>query len=405
MGGMNITSVQFGLYRDGDNNLDVVQSPVIDQAFDVSKDNARVAFTVEDTTARRDFTGERGPRTESYGIRDGKVDGDVGIAAPHNPASRANLAAFVARTLNDAQAHGAKQTWLDLVDHGGGDGGGLESDSHHAIMSSTDMAGAIADGIAQHAKDHPEDAGRGIDGVVANQCLMSTLGFADALSRDGVKYLAASPETMLAPGVPTTVADAIARNIDDPVAMAKAVVKETMSTRYGLPGMDEYAPAAAMDVLDLDPGKIGAMRDAVKTLDGALTASAKADPSIAAAIRDDANAVDGMVRFDNGKLPWHADRPAIALYDTFAKDTRLSDDIRTAAKAASGAVRNLVLAHGESKGFEPFDGASYKDAVGPTVHFATSKGQLDPWAPQISETHTAFYKDVGARQLDHALLA
>jgi hypothetical protein len=158
-------------------------------------------------------------------------------------------------------------------------------------------------------------------------------------------------------------------------------------------------------VLDLDPGKIGAMRDAVKTLDGALTASAKADPSIAAAIRDDANAVDGMVRFDNGKLPWHADRPAIALYDTFAKDTRLSDDIRTAAKAASGAVRNLVLAHGESKGFEPFDGASYKDAVGPTVHFATSKGQLDPWAPQISETHTAFYKDVGARQLDHALLA
>jgi hypothetical protein len=36
-------------------------------------------------------------------------------------------------------------------------------------------------------------------------CLTSTLGFADALSQDGVKFLAASPETMLAPGVPTGV--------------------------------------------------------------------------------------------------------------------------------------------------------------------------------------------------------
>jgi len=405
MGGMNITSVQFGLYRDGDNNLDVVQSPTIDQAFDVSAHNATVAFTVEDTTARRDFSHEHGARTESYAIRDGQVDGEVSVDAPHDPSSRANLAAFVARTLDDAQAHGAKQTWLDLVDHGGGDGGGLESDSHHAIMSSTDMAGAIADGIAQHAKEHPEDAGRGVDGVVANQCLMSTLGFADALSRDGVKYLVASPETMLAPGVPTSVADAIARNVDDPLAMAKAVVKETMGTRYGMPGMGEYAPAAAMDVLDLDATKIATMRDAVKTLDGALTKAAKGSDATAAAILADATSVDGMVRFDQGKLPWHADRPAIALYDTFAKDARLSDDVRTAAKAASGAVRDLVLAHGESKGFEPFDGASYKDAIGPTVHFATSKGQLDPWAPQISETHTAFYKDVGAQKLDHALLA
>jgi hypothetical protein len=402
---MNITSVQFGLYRDGDNNLDVVQSPVIDQAFDVSAHDSLVAFTVEDTTSRRDFTHEHGARTESYGIRNGKVDGDVAIDAPHNPASRANLAAFVARTLDDAQAHGAKQTWLDLVDHGGGDGGGLESDSHHALMSSTNMAAAIADGIAQHAKEHPEDAGRVIDGVVANQCLMSTLGFADALSRDGVKYLAASPETMLAPGVPTTVADAIARNTDDPLAMAKAVVKDTMGTRYGMPGMGEYAPAAAMDVLDLDATKIATMRDAVKTLDAALVKTAQGSEAGAAAILDDANAVDGMVRFDNGKLPWHADRPAIALYDTFASDTRLSDDVRTAAKAASGAVRDLVLAHRESKGFEPFAGASYKDAVGPTVHFATSKGQIDPWAPKMSETHTAFYKDVGARKLDHALLA
>jgi hypothetical protein len=50
-------------------------------------------------------------------------------------------------------------------------------------------------------------------------------------------------------------------------------------------------------------------------------------------------------------------------------------------------------------------GADYRDAAGPTVHFATNPGQLDPWAPKVSETHTAFYKEVGAAKLDRALLA
>jgi hypothetical protein len=234
---------------------------------------------------------------------------------------------------------------------------------------------------------------------------MSTLGFADALSQDGVKFLAASPETMLAPGTPTTVAEDIAQHIGDPAAMAKAVVTDAMHTRYGMPGMGTYAPAAAMDVLDLAPEKVGAMRSAVKQLDGALTKAARGDDTTANAILDDARSVDGMVRFDDGNLPWHADRPAIALYDTFADDPRLSRDVRNAAKAASAAVGDLVLAHKESHGFAPFGGADYRDAVGPTVHFATSPGQLDPWAPKVSETHTAFYNEVGAKKLDHALLA
>lgn len=403
---MNITALQFGLYRDGDNNLDTVQSPVIQQAFEVSAGDARIAINVEDTTARRDFVQERGARTESYEIRDGRVaGGNVTVDHPHDPSSRENLARFVASTLDAAERNGAKQTWLDLVDHGGGDGGGLQSDTHHAIMSSTDMAGAIADGIALHAHDHPDDAGRTIDGVVANQCLMSTLGFADALSEDGVKYLAASPETMLAPGTPTSVAEDIAQHLDDPAAMAKAIVRDTMHTRYGMPGMGSYTPAAAMDVLDLDATKVGAMRSAVKALDHALTAAAKGSNGAQAAILDDARSVDGMVRFDDGKLPWHADRPAIALYDTFAGDTRLSHDVRDAAAVASKAVGGLVLAHQESKDFAAFGGADYRDAAGPTVHFATSRGQLDPWAPKVSETHTAFYKEVGAAKLDRALLA
>ncbi len=235
-------------------------------------------------------------------------------------------------------------------------------------------------------------------------CLMSTLGFADALSQDGVKFLAASPETMLAPGTPTSVAEDIAAHIDDPGAMAKAVVKDVMSTKYGIGGM-AYKPAAAMDVLDLDAKKIATMREAVKTLDHVLTGDVRKSDAVQTAILDDATSVDGMVRFDQGKLPWHADRPAIALYDTFAGDTRLPNDVRTAAANASAAVGNLVLAHAESKDFAPFGGADYRDAVGPTVHFATTPGQRDPWAPKISETHTAFYREVGAAKLDHALLA
>jgi hypothetical protein len=225
------------------------------------------------------------------------------------------------------------------------------------------------------------------------------------LSQDGVKYFAASPETMLAPGTPTSVAEDIAKHIDDPGAMAKAVVKDTMHTHYGMPGMGSYTPAAAMDVLDLDPQKIASMRDAVKSLDHALTSEVRNSDSAQRAVLGDANSVDGMVRFDNGNLPWHADRPAMALYDTFANDTRLSNDVRSAATAASKAVSDLVLAHGESKGFAAFGGADYSDAVGPTVHFATSSAQRDPWAPKVSETHTAFYKEAGAAKLDGALLA
>lgn len=400
---MNITALQYGLYRDGDNNLDVIQSPVVEQAFEVSYHDPLVAFTVEDTTARRDFVLPGGARTESYDIRGGELDGPVVVEPPHDPSSRANLAAFVARTLDDAQRNGAEQTWIELVDHGGGDGGGLESDANHSVMSSTNIAKAIADGVALHARDHPEDAGRTVDGVVANQCLMATLGFADALSRSGVKYLAASPETMLAPGVPTTVAEAIVRHEHDPAAMARSIVQTTMSAHYAIP-QGAYAPAAAFDVIDCDPKKIAALRTAVKTLDGALAGAAQSDAGARAAILEDARSVDGMVRFTDQPLPWHADRPAIGLYRTFAGDERLTQAVRDAATQAAQAVGDVVVAHRESRAFGPFD-ASYKDAVGPTVHFPTTKAERDPWAPAVTETKTDFARTVGESKLDKALLA
>jgi hypothetical protein len=189
-------ALEFGIYRDGDNNLDASQALTVAQALRSSQTDSAVEYTVEDTTGLKIDDGdlvEGKKRTDTFTIADGKI-GDPQIGRAKNTASESNLAKFVAQTLDNAQASGAAQTWIDLVDHGGGDGGGLETHTG-AVMSMPDMAQAIADGVALHAKEHPEDANRGVDGVVANQCLMSTMGFADALSRAGVKYLAASPET------------------------------------------------------------------------------------------------------------------------------------------------------------------------------------------------------------------
>jgi hypothetical protein len=87
-------------------------------------------------------------------------------------------------------------------------------------------------------------------------------GFTDVLSHAGVRWLAASPETMLAPGVPTTVAEAIVRHPHDPAAIARDVVHTVMAQRYFTRSSEGYGPAAAVDVLDCDPAKVPAVRSA-----------------------------------------------------------------------------------------------------------------------------------------------
>ena len=398
-------ALEFGMYRDGDNNLDDVQAATIAQALQTSKSDRSIEFTVEDTTARRGFEPEHVLRTESYSIADGVIETNVKVSPPRDLSARAELTKFVAHTLDNAETAHAKQTWIDLIDHGGGDGGGLQSDhGSPKIMRADDIAGAIADGVALHAKEHPEDADRGVDGVVANQCLMATVAFSSALSHAGVKYLAASPETMLAPGVPTAVAHDIASHIGDPAAMAHGVVDTTMDAKFGIGGMGKFAPAAAFDVIDLDPEKTAAVEGAVRTLDADLVTAA-GDRTTRAAIREDAKAVDGMVRFPGSTtMPWRADRPAIALYDTLSQDGRLSDTVRADAARARDAVASTVLAHRESDDFAPFDDADYSNATGPTVHFPVAPRQIDPWAAGgISETDNAFYKSVGAKDLSRAL--
>ncbi|HEY8315089.1 MAG TPA: hypothetical protein VIG51_13090 [Candidatus Baltobacteraceae bacterium] len=398
-------TVEFGIYRDGDNNLDASQGETLGQALRASAKDPRIEYTVQDTTALQQTRGdvvEGKLRTDSFAIADGRIQ-QAQIGKPHDMADPKNLARFVADTLDNAQKSGAKQTWIELTDHGAGDGGGLEADSTKSIMRMPDMAAAIAQGVKIHAQEHPEDAGRNVDGVVANQCLMASLGFADALSHAGVRWLAASPETMVSPGVPSDVAGAIAKHGGDAGAMGKAVVNDVMRKKYGAAGQ-QWGPAAAFDVLDLDRAKMQNVERSVKGLNDAIAAR-KNDRSEVAALRQDARTNEGMVRFPDATpdMPWHADRPAIALYDTIASDGRLDDDVRAAARDAQKSVAALVVAHKESRSFAPFNGSSYTDAVGPTVHFPVSSSQVDPWGPKVSETHNRFFSETDAAQAERVV--
>ncbi len=404
-------SLEFGIYRDGDNNLDSIQASTLSQALRTSARDSHIEFTVEDTTARRQPDAlrqardgcVRGLHTDEYTIADGNV-ADVRSGAAHDMSDEANLAQFVARTLDNAERSSARQTWVDLVDHGGGDGGGLET-GDGSVMSMPDIAKAISDGVAMHGAAHPEDAGRSVDGVVANQCLMDTMGFSDALSHVGVRYLAASPETMLAPGVPSDVAHAIASHENDPKAMAKGIVGDVMTTKYDVGDFGGFGPAAAFDVLDLDPAKMRLAETAIKRLNDDVAAQA-GQSGVRGVVRGDARAIQGMVRFPEATkdMPWRADRPAIAFYGALASDGRLDARLRGDARAAAAAVSDLVLAHRESGEFEPFGGADYSDAAGPTVHLPTSRNQIDPWASAgVSETNNAFYKNVDQAKMTRVL--
>src|SRR5579863_2293088 len=167
------------------------------------------------------------------------------------------------------------------------------------------------------------------------------MGFADALSKAGVRYLAASPETMLAPGVPSDVAHAIVSHENDPKAMAKGVVNDVMRTKYDAGDFGGFGPAAAFDVLDLDPAKMRLAEASIKRLNDDVGAEAGTN-GVRGFVREDARTIQGMVRFPDASkdMPWRADRPAIAFYDTLAGDGRLDARLRNDAGAAAAAHPN-----------------------------------------------------------------
>ena len=207
---------------------------------------------------------------------------------------------------------------------------------------------------------------------------------------------------MLAPGVPSA---KVAVDLTDADASRwpQAVVDDTMRTRYG---SDGYHPAAAFDVLDLEPKKMDAIRQAVSAFYASVEALPRhGDAADAVAdVKSDMAAVKGMARFDHSAdMPWHADRPAIAVFDRVAADERLPQNVRDAAARASSAVRAIVLAHGEAKFFGPFH-TSYADAAGPTAHLPTTKTSYDGWAEAgVSETRNDFFDAVDGRGLAKAV--
>jgi hypothetical protein len=208
---------------------------------------------------------------------------------------------------------------------------------------------------------------------------------------------------MVSPGVPSNVASAIAKHLDSPKEMARAVVGDVMQQSYGT-GSFSWKPAAAFDVLDLDPEKRRAVESNVKALNDGIAARAT-DAAVVAALRDDARAVPGMVRFPEATsgMPWHADRPALALYAKLSGDERLDPKLRADASRAESSVRALVVAHAESSSFEPFGGADYRDAAGPTVHFPVTKKSVDPWAPRVTEKHNTFFTETDAAAAERVL--
>ena len=401
LGGHNVV---FGVYRDGDNNLDEVQERNVTDFLKVTASNPGLKVLAEDTTRVSRIPFARGQlRTEWSTIQDG-TQHITRVTSPADMSDRRSLAAFVEKALetrvNDPDFRKA-DVWIDLVDHGGGDGGGLQADSTGGFMSLEDIAGAIGDGKTAFRRKHP-GADDTVTGVLANQCLMATLGFADTLSHIGVRYLAASPETMLAPGVPSA---AFADTLTHGDTWAKDAVDVTMHARYGS-GPGAYHPAAAFDVLDLDATKIASVRSTISSFNSEVSSLThkQGGREQLREVRADVKSVRGMVRFDHSAdMPWHADRPAIAVYDAVADDARLPDALRGAAKAAADAVASLVLAHKESADFGPFH-ASYSDAVGPNVHAPITTHSYDAWADQgVVETHNGFFDAVHGRDFARAI--
>jgi hypothetical protein len=397
--------VVFGVYRDGDNNLDAAQERNVTDFVRETRSNAALKVVAEDTTAVPRAPFRKGDLRTEWSVIQGGAQHVVRIESARDMSSRATLAAFVDRTLearaSDSAFKGA-DVWLDLVDHGAGDGGGLQSDANGGgCMPMEDIAGAIADGREQFLKKHP-GADASVTGVLANQCLMATLGFADALSRNGVKYLAASPETMLTPGVPSAkIADVLTQGGD----WAKNVVDETMQARYG-DGHSQYHPAAAFDVFDLDIQKVATMRSAVADFNDSVVGLSRLKNGAALLhdVRLDIRTVPGMARFDHSAgMVYHADRPAEALYDRISNDGRLPASVRDAAQTAEKAVNGLVMAHAEYSWFAEFH-APYADAAGPTEHVPLNPGQYDPWSGSgVSETHNGFFNAVHGREFARAI--
>ena len=106
-------TLEFGIYRDGDNNLDASQAAVLRQALDVSAKDSHIAFTVQDTTSR--FSDDL--KTNQYQIADGAVS-DAHVDAPHETRNRFAIR-LISRNAGIAGRDDLRMTGTKVRDRGG----------------------------------------------------------------------------------------------------------------------------------------------------------------------------------------------------------------------------------------------------------------------------------------------
>jgi hypothetical protein len=170
-------NVVVGVYRDGDNSLDAVQERNVTDFIKTTATNSSLKVVAEDTTRVVHPPFVRGQLLTEWSTIQNGTQHITRITAPADMSNRKSLAVFVEQML-EARASDPKfrsaDVWLDLVDHGGGYGGGLQADSSGGFMSLQDVAGAISDGRAAFRKKFL-GADDSVTGVLANQCLTATI--------------------------------------------------------------------------------------------------------------------------------------------------------------------------------------------------------------------------------------
>ena len=185
--------------------------------------------------------------------------------------------------------------------------------------------------------------------------------------------------------------------------MARTVVADVMRTKYDAGDFGGFGPAAAFDVLDLDPAKIARAEAAIRRFND--------DAVAGAAMRRSRGLARGRgCDRRHGALSASDQRHALARRPPGHRRVRHDRERRAARRplradaAARAAVRDLVLAHRESADFGAFGGADYSDAAGPTLHLPRVRQQIDPWAASgVSETGNAFYKNVDEDEMTRVL--
>ena len=385
-------SIEVGYFRDGANNLDGPDSILDGQVQEASQRDPRIRINAEVLTG---VYGHGGLRTYFWKVDHGVVS-QVRMEDFHDMAGRSELANFIAATEEDAYLHHRKHVYLFLVDHGAGDAGcnfTQEPDGSIQHTSLDTLRGAINDGNALEKKREPGDINAHIELVEYHECFMATIRDAETLSAAGVRYVLATSESSMAPGVSGYTLLDLAAHANDPQAQGRALVDRVMNTIYEVNEHGHlilYHPVANFMMLDLDPKKIGPLKMEERKLNHELMYYLSISPLFRKDLLEDINSVQGMDRDQSqgaflagsqGRSPWRSDRPSVAVYMTIADDPRLPPVVQHDAALLAFLIMSIVIYHAESK--------NYLDAGSPTIHFPTSIPDIDPCAPAIEETDNA----------------